>query len=234
MCVQDHRAELPLESLQPCRETAGAQAPKHTLCNARAAGRAAGIRQTNPDFGDCSFITAITNTQAVTKLRRGTQTHRKWRQHKTWGARAGRGGCWGHSHCLHTPEEEQRPCEFERLWAGRGGLELHQPITCTPARALQGTQNSRVPKAGREMWAYTPNPPFVHPTSCRAAPRHRLSLFTLPRGQRDPQPHQLSPAPEPQPGRTARGPTGCPRPPFPRPENHLKRSAGAPTALRLP
>lgn len=200
MCVQDHRAELPLESFQPCRETAGAQAPKHTLCNARAAGRAAGIRQTNPDFGDHSFITAITNTQAVTKLRNSTQTHRKWRQHKTWGARGRQGRLL---EALTLSAHSRGRAETLRIWEavgwqrGTGAAPAHHlhPSKGSPGHSELSGAQSRARNVGLH-----PQPTFCSPHLMQGSPpTQTVPLHSPPRAA-----GPSAPPAEPGPGAAAR------------------------------
>lgn len=224
------------------------QAPTRTFCNARAAGRAAETRQTNPDFGDHSFITAISNTQAGTKLRSGTQTHRKWgpgagRQHETLGAQgiAGEAARGTHAACAPRGREETLHIWEALGWQrGTGAEPAHHRTPPLPLAPEQGL--SRAPKAlgcltQGERGGLTPPTrlPPPHPGHKAGQPPHHrhTHVYTqpcsFPRAAGPP-----APPAEPNPGAAARGPRRPPPTPLPRPANHLKGNAEAPAAPRLP
>lgn len=188
------------------------QAPTRTFCNARAAGRAAGTRQTDPDFGDHSFITAISNTQAGAKLRSGTQTHRKrglgaGRRHKMLGAQgvAGEAARGTHAACA-LPGREETLYIWEALgWQrGTGAEPAHHRTPPLPPAPEQGL--SRAPKAlgrltQRKRGGLTPPTRLPPPGALgRAAPpaqthTHVHAALLFPEGSGTP-----------GPGAAARGP----------------------------
>lgn len=217
------------------------QAPTRTFCNARAAGRAAGTRQTDPDFGDHSFITAISNTQAGAKLRSGTQTHRKrglgaGRQHEMLGAQgiAGEAARGTHAACA-LPGREETLYIWEALgWQrGTGAEPAHHRTPPLPPAPEQGL--SRAPKAlgrltQRKRGGLTPPTRLPPPGALgRAAPPAQTHTHTYTQPCSFPR-AAGPPAPEPLPG----GPRRPPPTPLPRAANHLKGNAEAPAAPRLP
>lgn len=145
------------------------QAPKHMLCNARAAGRAAGMRQTNPDFGDHSFIAVTATPGQGPDLVPSTQTHRE--PGPGCGETTRNTGCPGQAGGrLLSPPVQPARCRGreETLYAGeasggqrRTGDELagRHLCPCTPARALRGAQTSGVPEAGEDKGLTPPTKP---------------------------------------------------------------------------
>lgn len=193
----------------PCSSLAGSQQEplKHTLCNARAAKRAAGKRQTNPDLGGHSFIAALSNTRAGTALWSSTQTHRKW----GLGALDRQRRLRGHPRSLSAPREGRKPCASGRPGAGRGGLELKQPVAghhrCPCARAGLRSQ----PKALRYRRHRKSRGLHPRPGACGRGP-----AGTGTHSARTPTPaHRLSGTSSPPAGHSraaARGPPAAPGP----------------------